>query len=844
MLEVNNLQTDKQTPVSLPEICAPRSGLLQKFDMASKNQYVYIHAPAGFGKTISTLLWLKKRGMRTAWISLDAYDNTPVLFYRLFCQSLATVLAENTEAAQGTRSPAFNASPVESTIELLSQAAYESEECALVLDDLHTITNEEILKSLPYVIRRLPRSITVLMLSRNSLPAPFAALNEQGRISFIGSSELAFSSTEIRKHFANYGRFITELEAEKIYDYTEGWVIALNTIAVSGNIDMSCEGQAMSIGRFIEENIWNKLDAGLCDFLMLTSIPDTFSLELCEYLTESEKCRQNLNTLLAGNINISVIGAEYRYHNLFLEFLREKLEQSDFDKHLLNKKVAEYYLKMGDFLTAKRYAVKSGDLGIIAQTILKFYSMKTFSLDEYVEFNKLHNLQELPEEICRKMPFLYVPYIFFSYANGNIRKVCENLDKLYPMFPAIAAAHPEVMEHVNGIVMLDCRIAIKDLRSHFQKLPAITQQHIDLQSPTFTFQMPFLHRCARDFYELTDPQLKNDMVEVSKNIIKQNVNIMFTGAEAGLMMERNRLQDALAAALSLREAVNMSMTPEFVYAVYILIAEIYLQSYQKEKYAAAIKTLNNYIKDSSAEYLQKNVSAYEARTAILNGDRTAAVKWLDNYYVTEDSFDKFYKIFRNFTTARAYILLMQIDKAVYALNKIKMLAQDYDRLLDIAEADVLLSIAEWSSGKKKEAQTRLSGVLVTLQPSGFIRVIANEGKAILPILSSVMKKLQADGRHPESLTRFAKEVYLAAYEQAKHFKGLTYSRESGPVKLSSQQKLVLELLAKGYKFTQIVEETGLSLNTIRTHAKKAYLKLDANNSLDAVVRARQLGLLE
>jgi len=73
---------------------------------------------------------------------------------------------------------------------------------------------------------------------------------------------------------------------------------------------------------------------------------------------------------------------------------------------------------------------------------------------------------------------------------------------------------------------------------------------------------------------------------------------------------------------------------------------------------------------------------------------------------------------------------------------------------------------------------------------------------------------------------------------------LTNNNESRPVKLSSQQRLVLELLAKGYKFAQIVEETGLSLNTIRTHTKKAYLKLGVNNSLDAVVHARQLGLLE
>lgn len=319
---------------------------------------------------------------------------------------------------------------------------------------------------------------------------------------------------------------------------------------------------------------------------------------------------------------------------------------------------------------------------------------------------------------------------------------------------------------------------------------------------------------------------------------------MFTGAESGLLMEQNKLQDALTIALSLKATINQSMSPEFVYAVHLLIAEIYLQLNQKEKHTAAMNEVNKYIKDCSAEYLQKNLSAYEARVAILNGDKAAAGNWLDNYFVNENSFNEFYKSYRNFITARAYILLMQMDKAANALDKIKALAQNYDRLLDIAEADVLLSVTEWSSGKKKEAQNRLLNVLISLEPSGFIRVIANEGKAVLPILSSVIKRIQTGGRQPDGLDKFSKEVYLAAYEQSKHFKGLTSSNELSPVKLSSQQIRVMELLAKGYKFAEIVEETGLSLNTIRTHTKKAYQKLDANNSSDAIVRAKQLGLIK
>ena len=125
----------------------------------------------------------------------------------------------------------------------------------------------------------------------------------------------------------------------------------------------------------------------------------------------------------------------------------------------------------------------------------------------------------------------------------------------------------------------------------------------------------------------------------------------------------------------------------------------------------------------------------------------------------------------------------------------------------------------------------------------FIRVVANEGKSVLPILSAVLKRLEKDSS--DGFNKFTKEIYYAAYDQSKHLKGITYNNEKNmTIQLSPRQKRVLELLSKGYKNAEIVKETGLSLNTIRTHTKLAYQKLEVNNSLDAVARAKELGIIE
>ncbi|HWQ29619.1 MAG TPA: LuxR C-terminal-related transcriptional regulator [Negativicutes bacterium] len=89
-----------------------------------------------------------------------------------------------------------------------------------------------------------------------------------------------------------------------------------------------------------------------------------------------------------------------------------------------------------------------------------------------------------------------------------------------------------------------------------------------------------------------------------------------------------------------------------------------------------------------------------------------------------------------------------------------------------------------------------------------------------------------------------KGSYIIAYEQSKHFRGSTHHAEVTAVKLSAKQKHILELLAKGHKNTEIVAITGLSLNTIRTHTKAVYQKLEVNNAMDAILRAKDLGIIE
>lgn len=265
----------------------------------------------------------------------------------------------------------------------------------------------------------------------------------------------------------------------------------------------------------------------------------------------------------------------------------------------------------------------------------------------------------------------------------------------------------------------------------------------------------------------------------------------------------------------------------------------------REQEAAQCRTgIRSLLEQRNLLYLLPVFSAHETRLKLMDGDKTAAAAWLGNYFVTETQGPELHKIFLNFTTARVLIVLGEFEKAQQLCERLKRVSIDFNRLLDAAEAAVLSAILKWMTGKKQDAAALLKASLADMEPYHFIRVFADEGKAILPILKRLLTRSGRENGPPSPGHGFLQEVYLAAYEQSRRHKGIAIADGTKSVKLSRQQQYVLELLAKGHKNSEIVAMTGLSINTIRSHTKIAYQKLEVNNAMDAILRARELGLIE
>ena len=135
-------------------------------------------------------------------------------------------------------------------------------------------------------------------------------------------------------------------------------------------------------------------------------------------------------------------------------------------------------------------------------------------------------------------------------------------------------------------------------------------------------------------------------------------------------------------------------------------------------------------------------------------------------------------------------------------------------------------------------------VLSETQPYSFIRLIADEGAAVLQILKKTLSRIEHANYSGPLDSKYVNSVYLAAYAVSKQRRGITAELKTKQVKLSRQQKMIVGLLSQGYKREDIIEETGLSLSTVKSYINITYRKLGAGSAADAVVKARELGIIE
>ena len=848
MPELSAYLSEKFTPAALPEVYAPRRALLADLYAASEDGFLYITAPGGSGKTVTALLWLLDSRREPVWIGLDGYDNGLSVFYKLIATGLYSTQLGNENMRAVLEDGSFSASPVEHTVALISEMRPDALKRVLILDDMHLITSSEIFKSLPFVLKRLPQNFTTLILSRAGLPSGFEGLIKDDR-DIITAEKLRFTQNEIQEYFRSLGLFLTPEEAQAAQIATDGWAIGVNAVAQSGDFNMK---QGGVFAQFFEENIWNKWDGSLRDFCLKTSVVDEFDTELAGRLAGRADAGEGMEELSHSNTFISRLHDDtYRYHHLLFEFLREKAGQDAKQRSELYKIAANYYMEKKDYSMALRFWLDSGDYkGADKFLFLFMFENHHGDIAGYVDFLHLYFMRDFPEKAFKDFPALHVCCAWYYYMTSQYKKYEYHADAGYKHIARIAMYNPKFVEFSMLMFSVDHRSEMLDKIKRFnffgKLVKRFTGDGIIRYIASATHNLPYLHRSSFDYSEAAKTAESVDIIRKSafSALLGDQTECVLSLAVAGKYYERNELDAAFEETNWVNEQMNEHNSVELVASSKFLYHSILLCKESDEE-AAVLAELTGFI-ENKAPFFLSNLEAYKVKLKLMDCDKAAARAWLDNYYVVESSHIELYMLFQHFTTARAYLVLGDAENARRYITMLREFGQSLNRVCDYCEASTLLAGLDWALGKKKEAEAVLTDVLERLQPLGYKRIIINEGASVMPIL----KRIAAKAGKPEydgNLDReFLSSLVLEAHRFAKQHKGVSanFTDNQKPVKLSKQQARIIALLSKGYSNAMIVAEMGVKITTVKTHTAIAYEKLGVNNSIDAVLKAKELRLIE
>ncbi len=395
-----------------------------------------ISAPAGFGKTTIVSEWVAGCKTPVAWLSLDEGDNDPIRFLTYLVAALQTI-AGNIGAGVLRTLQSPQPPPTESILtSLLNEIACLPDHFVLVLDDYHVLDAQSVDQALAFLLEHLPSQMHLVIATREDPHLPLARLRARGQLTELRAADLRFIPAEAAE-FLNQVMGLN-LSAENIAALetrTEGWIAGLQLAAISmqGHQDAasfikSFTGSHHFVLDYLIEEVLQQQSESVQTFLLRTSILDRMCGPLCDavLLDPSAAGQETLEYLEHANLFIIPLDNErrwYRYHHLFAELLRQRLQQrGSVDEY--HMRASKWYENNGLVFEAFRHAAAVNDIER-AERLIKGAGMPLHSLP--VATAILDWMDSLPKPVLDARPWLWVRSATSTLMAGQISGVEEKL---------------------------------------------------------------------------------------------------------------------------------------------------------------------------------------------------------------------------------------------------------------------------------------------------------------------------------------------------------------------------------------------------------------------------------
>ena len=315
----------------------PRRDCQKVLDGFSQKPLVWISGPAGGGKTTLAAHYLENRSGPCLWIRLDEGQSDPADFF--YYLGLACQKAQNQPLASLPLLTPEYFPGLFTFAQRFFEAVYQAlaPPLTVALDNFQTISPiSPVYKILAKAASDAPVGVQFFILSRNRPPPPFSRLKTMGKMGILGWDALQFSLEEVQGLAAANGREISGETASRLWKKTQGWAAGLKVIlegTKSRPISLALidEVAKEELFDYYLAEVLDQTDESTRIFLKKTAILPFVTPEIARELTQEPRAENILDWLRRHHFftvkSASMEGA-YQYHNLFKNFLLDRLEKN------------------------------------------------------------------------------------------------------------------------------------------------------------------------------------------------------------------------------------------------------------------------------------------------------------------------------------------------------------------------------------------------------------------------------------------------------------------------------------------------------------------------------------
>ncbi len=329
-----------------------------------------ISAPAGSGKTSLLRAWAGRPGQPhpLALVQVQRGQHDAQQFWLALLDAIRHAAAGRAEPP--APAPDFNALAMVDRV--LSELADAHGGLTLVIDDLHELQSPEAPAQLTRLLTNLPPNAHAILTTRHDVPLRLHQLRLAGELAEIRAADLRFTERETRELLSASGIALSDSGAALLHQRTEGWAAGLRLAALSlvGHPDperfvAEFSGSDRTVAEYLIAEMLERQPADVQDLLLRTSLLDRVNGELADLLTGRPGSEQILLSLEDANAFIEALNPErtwFRYHYLFADLLRLELRRTlPEEVPALHRRAAGWFSVQGQVVNAIRHTQAAGD---------------------------------------------------------------------------------------------------------------------------------------------------------------------------------------------------------------------------------------------------------------------------------------------------------------------------------------------------------------------------------------------------------------------------------------------------------------------------------------------------